>query len=172
MLKLAVAVLAGATIVAAQMPQGGMGYQGGNVDAAGMHADSAKQGAACEERDSAFAAKMKEAMEKCGTRADSAREYARTSRGELAGKTGADSARVVAERDSAAHVRLQGAIDALDRNSTRMGTQVRESQERTAVRMQERRDDLIQLQQKILERKAAQAAEKAQTTTDDAPAAN
>ena len=188
MLKLVVAVLAGATIVAAQMPQapvttdggqgsmmtkgefGGFGMHGPDSGKADFHApDSGRMGGMFGERDSAFAEKMKEAMDRCGSKADSAREYAHKTRGEIEGKTGEDSAKVMARHDSTTHVRMQGAIDALERNSTRMGSQVRESQERNAARMQERRDEMIQLQKKILERKAAQEAEKPATT--DAPAA-
>jgi hypothetical protein len=124
------------------------------------------------QRDSAFAQKMRDAMEKCRTKADSAREAAHRSWGESNGKPKLDSAKV-AQRDSTRHVRIQGAIDAMEKNSARMAEKVRENQQQTAVRMQERRDELIQLQKKILERKAAREAEKASkekepATTDGA----
>lgn len=177
MIRLALAVLAGATIVAAQVPQAPVGEKDGldsakhaafmNHEGGAFVRDSSMKPPIAMDRDSAFEKRLGDAMEKCGTKADSARKASSFIRGEIAGKTAADSAKFMGARDSTKRERIQGAIDAMERNSTRMATQVKGSQEKTQVRMTERRDELIQLQQRIREKKAEQATEPAAT----APAA-
>jgi hypothetical protein len=175
MIRLALAVLAGATIVAAQVPQGAMtGEKGGldttkhatmtmNHDGGEFAKDSTMKPPMDMAKDSAFEKRLGDAMQKCGTRADSARETSKFVRGEIAGKSAADSAKYMGERDSTKKEAIQGAIDAMERHSTRMATQVKDVQEKTQVRMTERRDELIQLQQKIQEKKAEKAAVPATT---------
>lgn len=176
MIRLALAVLAGATIVAAQVPQTDntarpdmTTLKGQNGEGPAMNLDSLKEKFG--DRDTTgMGQKIQDAMDRCGAKADSARESSRVMRGEMAGKTAEERAKIMGERDSTKRERIQGAIDALDRNSARMGTQVKEVQERTQVRMTERRDELIQLQQRIRERKAEQEAGKVTEPDVDEPA--
>lgn len=117
-------------------------------------------------KDSAFQKKLGDAWQKCGDRADSARTSSHALRNELRNKSGSDSAKVMGTRDSTKRERIQGAIDAMERNSARMATQVKESQVQTQIRMTERRDELIQLQQRIREKKAEQAAAKEEAAAE------
>jgi hypothetical protein len=183
MIRLALAVLAGATIVAAQVPQTTGADVGDNTgrpdfttmknqggEGMPMNIDSLKEKFA--DRDTTgMGQKIQDAMDKWGSKIDSAREASVKTRGEFTGKPDCDTGKVMGVRDSTKRERLQGAIDALDRNSTRMGTQVKDVQEKTQIRMTERRDEMIQKQQRIRERKAEQDAAKTTEPKVDVPVA-
>jgi hypothetical protein len=167
MLRLAVVLLVGATFVTAQTAGGPMMGSGSDrtIDTAmhddtGMGAMHVRDSAMQRDNDSGevhafdttrLGEKFKDAMDKCGSMADSARETAMEMRDHMRDSTGADSAKVMDQHHAMKRERLQGAIDALDKVSERMGTQVRGASDQAQTRIMERRDELIQKQQRIRE---------------------
>lgn len=104
--------------------------------------------------------KLHQAYEKAGHDADTARKAAMACQRDMMEKMKADSGKAMEQRRAEANVRLQHAIDAIDRASQKVGTQVQEVRDRIQARLAEKRKELVELQQKILERQAARKAEK------------
>ncbi len=169
MLRLAVVLLVGATFVTAQTaggPMMGMGSGSDRTIDTAMHDDTGM--GAIHVRDSAMqkdndsgevhvfdttrlGEKIKDAMDRCGSKADSAREVVRGFREEMRDTADGDTAKVMDQHRAMKRERLQGAIDALDKVSERMGAQVKGASDQAQTRIMERRDELIQKQERIRE---------------------
>jgi hypothetical protein len=172
MKRIAILLLAGATLVAAQTAADTSGKQKGWDGNRGYEAlDTAKHdnfvkpvndtaGKKWNNKDSAWIAermqkKMKDGMDQGNSRSDSAKQAARDIRKELHGKNAADSAKILKEHNARNQERLQNAIDALDKASTKTNAQVEEVKARTQSRLQEKKAELQQLQEKQRAKKAS-----------------
>jgi hypothetical protein len=182
MKRIAILLLAGATLVAAQTAADSSGKQknwDGNrgkevVDTAKneKYVKPANDTASNKwnNKDSAWIAermqkKMKDGIDKGNSRSDSAKQAARDLRKELQGKNAADSAKIIKEHNGRNQERLQNAIDALDKASTRTNAQVEDVKARTQSRLQEKKAELQQLQEKLREKKASKDS-KGETVTE------
>lgn len=147
MIRLAVLLLAGATFVAAQ---------------------TAPVTTDVDQMAEQLKTKLHEAYQKAGEDADKAHAAAVEFQNQMRTRSGEDAEKVMEQRRAEANVRLQGAIDALERASEKVGTQVEDVRERIQSRIAEKRQKLMDLQKKILERQAARKAEGAEKPEVDA----
>ncbi|MBN1575478.1 MAG: hypothetical protein JW913_02945 [Chitinispirillaceae bacterium] len=170
MLRLALVVLAGATFVAAQTTTETTDEQVKQGRVIQQGRDSTKVTPMRTGLDSArFAEKFKEAMDRGCGKADSAREARRELREHMKDSADIDTGKVMDRHRTMKRERLQDAIDALERSSERIGAQVKnEAQGRTQARLMERRDELIQLQQRNREKKETKTETTTETTTEAA----
>lgn len=141
MVRLAVILLAGATFVAAQ-----------TVPATTDNVDQITE---------QLKTKLHHAYQQAGEDADKAREDAMAFQKEMREKFANDTGKAMERRRAEANVRLQHAIENIDRASIKVGTQVQEVRDRIQARLTEKRQELVDLQKKILERQEARKAEKA-----------
>jgi hypothetical protein len=112
-----------------------------------------------------FGEKFRDAMHRGGCKMDSARQARKDLWEKMKDSADVDTGKVMGQHRQMKRERMQGAIDALERVSERMGTQVKGQQDQTQVRIQERRDELIQQQQRIREKKTTDGSTTTTTTT-------
>jgi|GEM_PF-2814354 len=165
--RLAVFILAGATIVAAQTATETTeetSVREKSVDTAMVRGNQERT-----MRDTAMLReKFNAAIERALEKADTARAEALRLREEMRGKVADDTSKIMKERREQMHARLQNAIEALEKASEKVGAQVGKAQERTQSRLLERRDELIELQKRILERQQTRGKKGSDEVTDDA----
>lgn len=165
--RLAVLILAGATIVAAQTTAETTEKTFAREKSSDTAMVRGKQ-----QRTMSDTAMLREkfnaAIERALEKADTARAEALRLREEMRGKIADDTSKIMKQRREQMHVRLQNAIEALEKASEKVGAQVGKAQERTQSRLLERRDELIELQKKILERQQNRGKKESDAATDDA----
>jgi len=156
--RLAALLLAGATIVAAQTtPTTTTTETAGNAMKRGTGTPATVEMQQITEE---LKLRLQTACENAGEKADAACQAALECQKQIREKSGEEATAAIEARRAEARVRLQGAIDALDRASEKVGTQVEEARARIQDRLQEKRAELVELQKRILERKEAHEMEK------------
>ncbi len=103
--------------------------------------------------------KLRLVVEKARDAADSARASAMEFRKQLQGKTPADSMKMIHEHQAIVQERLQKAIEALDKASSKANAQIDQVRERIQSRLQQKKEELIQLQERIRARQQAREAD-------------
>jgi hypothetical protein len=96
-----------------------------------------------------FKDKMRDAFEKARTMADSARHTAIEFHKEMMGKDSAAIKQIFAQHQAAVQEKLQKAIDAIDKTLAKLNTQVDKASERAQSRLEQKKQELIKLQERI-----------------------
>jgi ribosome-associated translation inhibitor RaiA len=104
-----------------------------------------------------FQDKMRDAFDKARIMADSARHTAIEFHKQMMGKDSAEVKQLFAKHQADVQAKLQKAIDAIDKTLAKLTTQVDKASERAQSRLEQKKQELIKLQDRI---KAHQAATK------------
>jgi len=96
-----------------------------------------------------FQDKMRDAFDKARTMADSARHSAIDFHKEMMGKDTAEMKKMMAKHQEEVLTKLQKAIDAIDKTLTKLSAQVDKASERAQSRLEQKKQELIKLQDRI-----------------------
>jgi hypothetical protein len=96
-----------------------------------------------------FKDKMRDAFDKARTMADSARHSAIEFHKQMMGKDSAEIKQIFAKHQADVQDKLQKAIDAIDKTLTKLNTQVDKASERAQSRLEQKKQELIKLQDRI-----------------------
>lgn len=97
--------------------------------------------------------KLQTAVNDAKDAAESAQHAAVEFRAELNGRTSADSLKLLVQRKALVQERLQEAIAALDKASTKVNAQIDQVRDRIQTRLQEKKAELIKIQEKLRAKK-------------------
>ncbi len=104
--------------------------------------------------------KLHIAIQEANESIEKAKQTALEYQNRMKGKSPEEAKKIMEQHRAEMHERLQGAIEALERASTKVGAQVEEVRERIQTRLQEKKQELIELQARIRAREEAREAEK------------